>query len=192
MPDRWWQNDTGETLSIAGRSIRCCNGEINSCMRTFSLLLLAIFSFSGLSAQAEAPYQVDLVSTGRAYLWVDKSWNSSAECIEVKVSTTVNEPARDIALKAYFYDADGKILHSEDKPSLVADNNGGTIPPVVAYAKGKRYPFFFGIPSAIQAGNSKWKRVVVVFGKGADVSAKVYPKDDLAKFSFPEKANVKE
>lgn len=54
------------------------------------------------------------------------------------------------------------------------------------FEKGKKYEVFFGVPVAAE----NWKRAIIVFGNPGEYATKIYPKDDLAKFDFPEKVSV--
>lgn len=155
-----------------------------------SLLLLGLF-LTTLPAMAESQFQVNLVGSTTAAVHVDGAWINNAEAVEAKVSASPASPAEGVAIKAYFYSADGKLIHTANKPSSLNAGNGGTVPMPVTYEPGKKYSFFFGIPGAIKKGADKWKRVIVVFGKGEQISAKIYPKDDIKKFDFPEKSMVR-
>ena len=143
------------------------------------------------AALSQSQFQVDLVRSSKQDIYVDSSWTHGAEAIEATVSVSPSSPAAGVSLKAYFYSADGKLVHTAKEPSLVNARNGSTVSKPVSYDAGKKYNFFFGIPGAIQKGPDKWKRVIVVFGKSEQFSAKIFPKDDMAKFSFPEKASVR-
>ncbi|WP_397383067.1 hypothetical protein [Prosthecobacter sp.] len=155
-----------------------------------SLLLLGLL-LTTLPAMAESQFQVNLVGSTTAAVYVDGAWINDAEAVEAKVSVSPASPAEGVSLKAYFYSADGKLVHTINKPSKLNGGNGGTIPMPGTYEPGKKYAFYFGIPGAIKKGPAKWKRVIVVFGKGEQMSAKIYPKDDLKKFDFPEKSMVR-
>ena len=154
---------------------------------------LAIFSTAQEKAKEskESAFQVDLISPSKEYLFVDNTWKTNADCIQAKVSVNAVVSASGTVLKAYLFDASGKLVHTVEEPSNQADGNGGTIAPPTQFEKGKRYQVFFAIPAAYSSGATKWKRALVVFGRSGDVSAKIYPKDDLTKFDFPEKASVK-
>ncbi len=154
------------------------------------LLSLALL-LTSLPALAESQFQVNLVGSTTAAVFVDKAWINNAEAVEAKVSVSPASPSEGVTLKAYFYSADGKLIHTSNKPSDLNAGNGGTVPIPATYEPGKKYSFFFGVPGAIKKGPDKWKRVIVVFGKGDQLSAKVYPKDDIKKFAFPEKDFVK-
>jgi hypothetical protein len=131
---------------------------------------------------AQTSFAVDLIHPSRAILLVDDAWQRNAECLQVKVSVT--SEVTDPALKAYFYGADGKLLHTERNPSRETDSAGNQVKPLKHLEKGKKYEVYFGI----SAKAAKWKRAVVVFGQPGNYAAKVYPQDDLAKFDFPENA----
>jgi hypothetical protein len=160
-------------------------------MKIQFILFCGMF-LSCLSVQADPQFKVDLVSSSRQNIYVDEAWINGAEAVEATVSASPSSPATGVSIKAYFYSAEGKLIHTADKPSPVNARNGSTVPNPVSFDAGKKYSFFFGIPGAIQKGKEKWKRVIVVFGRGEQFSAKVYPKDDMAKFNFPEKASVVE
>lgn len=152
-----------------------------------SLLLIGLF-LTTLPAMAESQFQVNLVGNTTAAVFVDGAWINNAEAIEAKVSVSPASPTEGVALKAYFYTADGKLIHTANKPSSLNAGNGGTVPMPATYEQGKKYSFFFGVPGTIKKGPDKWKRVIIVFGKGEQISAKIYPKDDIKKFDFPEKS----
>jgi len=155
-----------------------------------TLLILGLL-LTSLPAMAESQFQVNLVGTGVAAVYVDDAWLDNAEAVEAKVSVSPASPAEGVTLKAYFYSADGKLIHTLSKPSSLNAGNGGTVPMPVTYEPGKKYSFYFGVPGALKKGPNKWKRVIIVFGKGDQISAKIYPKDDIKKFDFPEKSMIK-
>ena len=148
--------------------------------------MLGVLLLAGAVAHAESTYQVDLISPTKAYLHVDGAWQEGADCVEAKVSVKEATPSNGTMIKAYFFSASGELLREEKKPSAQAANNGGTVKLPSSYAPGKKYAFFFGVADDIKSGARKWKRVVVVFGKPGATDVKIYPKDDLAKFKFPE------
>ena len=146
---------------------------------------------SALSALAESKnYNIDLIGPGRAWLYVDGSWQDGAECVEAKVSVTKAADAKGVTVKAYFYSADGKLQEMLNRPTSQTDGNADIIKPPVKFEVGRKYSYFFAVPSAVRSGANKWKRVVVVFGAKGSETAKVYPKDDIGKFDFPEKKSV--
>jgi hypothetical protein len=89
-------------------------------------------------------------------------------------------------LKAYLYGADGKLLDTVKKASRQTNPDASQVKPQVQFEKGRKYEVFFGIPVAAK----KWKRAIVVFGTPGEYATKIYPKDDLAKFDFPEKESA--
>lgn len=158
-------------------------------MKTFVLLLFGCL-LSATTVRAESKFLIDLITPTKKYLFVDKSWQPTADCVEAKVVLSTTMPSNEITAKAYFYGSDGKLLHTEKEPTPQGDNNGGMLKTPPQYEHGKKYSFCFGVPSAINSGAGKWKRVVVVVGKAGDFAYKIYPKDDIAKFEFPEKPKI--
>jgi len=143
------------------------------------------------SVFAQSNFQVDLVIPAKKYLYVNGAWQHGADCIEARVSVGANTPSKDVVVKAYFFSADGKLLHSDNKPSSEGKTDGTTIKAVPPqFERGRKYSVLFPIPAEINTGAKKWKRAIVVFGSGTDFANKIYPKDDLAKFNFPEKAKT--
>lgn len=156
-------------------------------MKTKILLLLGCSMFLASAQGADPKFEIDLISPAKRYLWVDKSWQETADCVEAKFSMAATAQAKDITVKAYFFSADGKLLDTQNEPSSEGDHRGGTVKQPAQYEHGKKYSVYFAIPSAINNGAGKWKRAVIVVGKAGEYAAKIYPKDDLAKFNFPEK-----
>ncbi len=154
-----------------------------------AILCSVVFALLGSAALAQSPFKIDLVGTGKQYIYLDDQWNRNGDCIEAKVSTESDSSG--LISKVYFYDGDGKLIHTESEPSDLGNNDGGTIKPPSEFKAGKKYELYFGIPKNIESGPKKWKRAIVVFGQGSSFAARVYPKDDIAKFDFPEKSNVK-
>ena len=143
-------------------------------------------------AKEQSIFSVDLLSPSKEYLLVDDNWKDGAECLQAKVSTSSDISGKDVTLKAYFFSGDGKLLDTLEEPSTRWDyhGNGATVKSIPRYEKGKKYEVFFGIPEEIKSGAKKWKRAIVVIGQKGDFDAKIYPKDDLKKFDFPEKSSV--
>lgn len=167
-------------------------------MKTLLPLLALLLASLAATAQSQSPpvqsqshFQVDLVSSSTASVYVDGAWLNGTEAIEAKVSASPATPSEGVDIKAYFYSADGKLVFTANKPSSLNAGNGGTVPRPATFEAGKKYSFYFGIPQGIKKGPGKWKRVIVVFGQGEHKSAKIYPKDDLQKFDFPEKKMIK-
>ncbi|MES2506569.1 MAG: hypothetical protein V4599_07695 [Verrucomicrobiota bacterium] len=156
------------------------------------LLLTCLLGFITLPLLAESPYSIDLMGTGKAYLFHEGGWQRGAECIEAKVSTANLLKKDDMVIKAYFYGDSAEPMHVSERPTSVVLPNNSTLGIPMEIAKGKKHEFFFGIPSKIAQGGNKWRRVVVVFGDKSSVAARVYPKDDIASFNFPEKSLIKQ
>jgi hypothetical protein len=142
------------------------------------------------SATADAIFQIDVISPTHAYLYVDNYWQTHAECLECKVSAAESVDAKGVAMKAYFYDDTNKLIEKVTRPSSQAAHGGGEIPPVSKFELGKKYSIFFGVPTKARGPSNKWKRVVIVVGPKWAETAKVYPKDDIDNFDFPEKKTI--
>ncbi len=155
-----------------------------------AILLFGIVVTMAAPVLAQPNYHVDLLSQSRQYLYVDDEWNSAAECIEAKISVSEDTSGPKLDMKAYFYSGEGKLIYTARMPSTQGNDNGETIKPPTALKRGRKYSVYFGIPKGIRSGAAKWKRVIVVFGTGGTHSARIYPKDDMTKFDFPEKATV--
>lgn len=156
------------------------------------LLISCFLALAILPASAENPYSIDLMGTGSDYLFHDGGWQRGTECIEAKVSTKQLLKRENMVIKAYFYGDTAEPVHTSPQPSSRATGNGNSMTKPMEIAKGKKQEFSFGIPSDMLKGSKKWRRVVVVFGDKSTVTARVYPKDDLTNFNFPEKHLIKQ
>jgi hypothetical protein len=153
-------------------------------------LLLLITLWAGGAALAQPDFQVDLILSGKAFLFVDGAWQDNSECIEARVSVTKAAEFKDLLIKAYFYAGDGKLLEMVDRPSPQPVNSNPQPKPPARFEPGRKYSLYFAVPARLKAGASKWRRAVVVFGTAEAPVARIYPKDDLAKFDFPEKKSL--
>ena len=144
------------------------------------------------TAKEQSIFSVDLISPSREHLWVDENWREGAECIQAKLSTTSDVSGKGVSMRAYFFSADGTLVETIKRPSDQASyqGDGSIVKAIAEFQKGRKYQVFFGIPEAIKSGAKKWKRAIVVFGQKGDFDAKIYPKDDMKKFDFPEKASI--
>jgi hypothetical protein len=156
---------------------------MNALLRVLLVLSLASPVF------AQSRFQIDLISPARAELYVEGALQPGIDCIKAKLSVTSDASGVAI-LKAHFYSAEGKLIHTTPGPAGLPAVDRTVIPPPTSFQKGKRYEVFFPIPKELNAGADKWKRVIVVFGAGGEVAGKIYPKDDINKFDFPEKASL--
>lgn len=152
-------------------------------MKTLFLLGFIFIVATRICTAGTSGFAVDLVTPSHATLIVDGAWQTGTDCLQVKVS--VQEGVTDAVLKAYFYGTDGMLLQTVNKPPIQGDGQGRIISPPTLFEKGKKYEVVFGIPR----GAEKWRRAIIVFGKPGEYAAKIYPKDDLAKFDYPEKAS---
>ncbi len=150
-------------------------------------ILLLICSLASVTAFADSSFKIDVIVPTRAWLYVDDVWQEGTECVEVKVAVAKATDAKGIMVKAYFFSMDGKLLEIVDRPTSMADGAANQIKSPLKYEVGRKYSHYFAVPTRIKAGADKWKRVVVVFGSADSMAAKIYPKDDMAKFEFPEK-----
>jgi hypothetical protein len=161
-------------------------------MKTTILLLLGGLLFTGIiqAQSGSAKFEIEMLTPGKKDLFVDRSWQPTADCIEAKFSADASIPFKDIQLKAYFFGANDKLIETVGEPSFEGNHRGGTVKLPVMVEHGKRYSVYFGVPGAVNSPGSKWKRVIVVIGKPGAYAVKIYPKDDIAKFDFPEKAQA--
>lgn len=155
-------------------------------------LLFLLFSLGTLPAFAQSPYSIDLLSGGKEYAFHEGGWKQGTDGITVKVKVDSALKKEDMIVKAYFYDDSKEPVASIARPNAVVLANGSTLSIPMEIEKGKKHEFFFAIPSNIARGSKKWRRVLVVFGSKSQVTARVYPKDEVANFSFPEKSLYKQ
>lgn len=156
------------------------------------ILLSCFLGFITLPAFAANPYSIILMGTEKKYAFHEGGWKQGTECIEAKVSTDALVKKDNMVIKAYFYADSAEPIHVSQKPTSVVIPDGSTMFIPMEIEKGKKHEFYFGIPAKLAQGPNKWKRVVVVFGDSSQVTARIYPKDDLSGFNFPEKSMLKQ
>ena len=78
-------------------------------------------------------------------------------------------------------------MQKDDTPPQVSDNYSTYVGMPALFKPMQEQKVFFPISVKSTQPESKWMRVVIVFGDKSSAVAEVYPKTDLAKFDFPEK-----
>lgn len=136
-------------------------------------------------------FEIQRLGTDKQDAFVEGGWRNGTECIEVKFSVAPDMKSSDIILKAYFFNSAGEQVHMLDYPSQISDSNQETSTIPLNIDAGERYTVFFAIPERFNRGSKRWRRAIVVLGDKQQVVAEVYPKDDISKFSFPEKGRLK-
>lgn len=129
--------------------------------------------------------------TTREALKVGNAWRTDIpDCLKVTLRSSREIPGKDIYFKAYFYDADGKLLRAQTGPNaLWTGTKKGTAEYTVpdAFKPGQLEAVYLALPEDVK----KMKTVIVIFGQGDDLTCEVYPNSKKAEdFDFPEKDKV--
>ncbi len=157
------------------------------------LLFGAILSLT-LSARAQdaSPkrglYEITNIQTSTKRVgWVDNGWKDYVPCIQAGLRVTQDPGSQKLFVKAYFYDKDNKIVQKDDQPPQVSDNYSTYVGMPALFKPMQEQKVFFPISVKSTQPDTKWMRVVIVFGDKSSATAEVYPKTDLDKFDFPER-----
>lgn len=112
------------------------------------------------------------------------------EYIVSRVSVPSDTLPADLIMRAYLYNGSGS---ERVGPVLgkIGDPAEPFAPPVELLKAGRLYVLALQISESLHSGPHKLKRVVTVFGTKDNLVARVYPKDDLKNYDFPEKDVVK-
>lgn len=158
------------------------------------VLAVSFFSLSLSSLFAQAPLTKEAIfeirnikreTKGMAY--VDSAWKNHVPCVEVSIRSEEDIPDKLAFARAYFFNKNKEIIARCMTPTLVSNGSDGTAS-IPDFIKGKeKYSIFFAIPTNNQSGKDKWDCVVVVFGKGKEAVAEIFPSGDVAPYDFPEK-----
>ncbi len=161
-----------------------------------SLLLGLVCAIGTAAWAADAPatpnpYEIRKIQRGiKKIAYVDNGWRNSVPAIlaELRVNSDIGD-AKPFA-RAYFFDRDNKLVHEFKGPVQASDDhkNYTSLPAIFKPREG--YEVCFPISDKATQRGEKWARVVVVFGDANSAVAECYPKDELAKFDFPEKTTV--
>ncbi|MFZ4775611.1 MAG: hypothetical protein ACOYM3_09625 [Terrimicrobiaceae bacterium] len=113
-------------------------------------------------------------------------------CLEAILETDATIRSEGLKVKAYFFDAEKKMLGSSVQPEpAFHDKKTAASPfakPVIFYEH-KAENVFFRIPKSLLDKKDAWS-AVVLFGDSHGVSARVFPDGPLLGYEFPEKPLV--
>lgn len=108
--------------------------------------------------------------------------------LEVKVSTRENTRSDKTFAKAYFYDANNKIVSTLKEPSKAGESRKSDFAAPVIFYKDKPDHLFFAIPATLE--DAKWK-ALIVFGDKHEAQVISYPPTTSAfLLDYPEKGLV--
>lgn len=149
-----------------------------------AMISTALGGTGTFSAQVSKTSSTDLIN-------VDGTWRKDLpNRLKVSLRSSRELPGRDLFLKAYFFDADGKLLREQKGPSPIWTGTKKGIEEVTfpeVLKPGQLETVFVALPDSVK----KMKTVIVVFGQGDDLSCDVYPNSKKVEdFAFPEKESV--
>ena len=160
----------------------------------FALALLITMGAVGYSADPVTegnPFEIKSVQRGvKAVAYVDNGWKDNVPCLVVELRTTRELGEGKVYARAYFFDKEGKQVQKYGEPPQVSDDHRtySSIPSVFKPKQPQKVAF--PLSEKATQTKDKWTRAVLVFGNKDFATAETYPKDDVSKFEFPEKALV--
>lgn len=159
-------------------------------IKRFLLLVLLISS----AAAEEVTYSILSITEPRGEEWimVDKAWRKDCpRRLEVKVRASEDTPSSKIVSKAYFYDANKKLIHTYavSCPRWMATKRGYEsvgLPDLLE--KNKVVELWFPLTPELLKLNPK--TALVVFGDKQRVVVRSRNSTPAMEFEFPEKSKV--
>lgn len=150
-----------------------------------------IFAIDNIHIREQPPAQGDGIMVQDPARPSNRNAKISIPQVEADVSVSQDAQSQNLIAKAYFYDDQGRMIETRDRPSLadrvVRDGIRGTVHasiwPTILPARA-RQSIFFPLPRNRPAG---WS-VVVIFGNANGVAAASAPEGREQLLDYPEKA----
>jgi hypothetical protein len=140
---------------------------------------------------ATNPYEIKSIQkTVKRVLHVDNGWKNNAPCIQAELRVNRDLGESKPYARAYFFDRGNNLVDSYKGPVQASDDHKTYTSMPVVFKPRDGHKVCFPISEKSTQSGEKWARVVVVFGAEDYAVAECHPKDDLAKFYFPEKELV--
>jgi len=168
--------------------------NLNSRIRIVLGLALSVAWFS--CAQAEdffairtiKPYEKPSKKDLGIWKWSDddaehKKPKVFIPCLEVHVESAQQTKARTLYARARFYDANKRLIESQEVPSLAEHGKDGSYAMPVLFPKSKPTSLFFKLPPNLP---QNWS-VIVVFGDEDEAAGMLHPRGNLSVYDYPEK-----
>lgn len=157
--------------------------------------LFALVTASG-ALTAEVSYTILGISETRGdeQILVDRAWRKdSPKRLQVKLRASEDTPAGKVIAKAYFYDANKKLIHTYAKPCLRWMNTKRGfeevgLPPVLK--KNDVVEIYFALTPELLKLNAK--TTLIVFGDNSHVVVRSRNEVSPLDFNFPEKSKATE
>lgn len=162
------------------------------CLLSTALPLTAV---PAKAAGAESDFRIASIRqmSSADLILVGKEWRKDIPSrLLVSLRTNATMPSSGVAIKAYLYDKDNKLVYTANKPSTIWTRTRtggiGEVSVPAELKKGAPIDVYFALPEAATKG--KWKSAVIVFGKGNDWVAASSPGKIVKEVDFPEKAKI--
>jgi hypothetical protein len=147
------------------------------------LLLVPLAS----TALADESIKIDRIKRDKEYLYVDDQWLKNNPCITVTFRVSADMPSANLTAKAYFFDADKKLLKTLTEYTSWSTGKGDLVRLPQDLKGGEANEIYFGMPMKME---NDWHRVVVVLainGKPDSILTEIYPDDNLSDYPVPAK-----
>ena len=130
-------------------------------------------------------------SEGR-WIAVDRKWRQDCpKRLEVKLHVNNDVPSKDLIIKAYFYDANKKLVHTYAKPCKIwekGDDNYEMIGLPEVLKKNSITEVYFAITPELYKKFPK--AVLIVFGDNSTLVVKAKNELNPMDYEFPEKSRI--
>ena len=155
------------------------------------LFLAVIFACTSFASAGDFSVRVTGKERSTDLIYIDRTWRKDLpQRLKVAVRAGENIPASQVIFKAYFYDADGHLIRSENEPNKTWTHTSKGIGEVGLpdpVPSNKQSYVFLALPDQ----RKDPKTIIVVFGRQGQLVADLYPSGKpLDGFDFPEKAEV--
>ena len=158
------------------------------------LFLVAVFALSSISrAVAADDFRIKSLRETRStdLIMVGKNWVKDPKRLLVTLRVENDTPEAGLAVRAYFYDKDGKEVARVGQPNPIWTRTPRGFEALglpSTLEKNKDIDVYFALSLELEA--KKWKSVVIVFGNDTAVSARSIPATAITTLEFPEKARM--
>ncbi len=115
-------------------------------------------------------------------------WQYRQKCICVRIQYKGRSDVEHPVVKGYFYDRDGELIETYEKPPSQQEDNGQYISQPRFLKSRDDYEFYYPLTRFLE--ESDWATFVIVFGSGKEFSVDSFPKRSFKTLAFAEKSLV--
>lgn len=151
-------------------------------------LLMALLAFTAESrAEGAHGYTINSITpveAGGTSVLIGTHCADDVTAIKIEVTSAKAVSVAEAYVRAYFYDADKKVLQSHYRPPTAPCGFIGHEKPIQIPIMHEAGIFYFATE---EPHPLPWKNIVIVFGDDDKAIAQVYPSGEPRDFDFPER-----